>query len=318
MICRTWSQPDANHTRGLCTNTLFSEGHNNTCVICADPIGLISTDCGVFSFMKKSPTDIVVIPRIWTLTFEPAIFTMARTHVCHLAAPAGTMTETFLPELIGTSITMSSGPHPTLREWVSPQLAVGSRSVSYRFENYATGDVSSEMLVWDLTAQFTFTANLSPGNCSFNGFIRLRRQIRPDLSTVSSHGGALDPNRPQFHPCASTYIGAFLHPFGGGGFQDLPMVLLMKSSVTAPLFVEYNGDLNTHSPWRLRFGMVSCAQAVSWGHSGSIRAYSDGSGSLEPCVAADYRESWVPSNGLNSPATSPMWHPHAMSFRVTE
>jgi hypothetical protein len=38
MICRTWSQPDANHIRGLCTNKFFSEGNSDNCLICAEPV----------------------------------------------------------------------------------------------------------------------------------------------------------------------------------------------------------------------------------------------------------------------------------------
>jgi hypothetical protein len=38
MPCKTWSQPDGNHIRGLCTNQFFAEGHTNNCVICAEPL----------------------------------------------------------------------------------------------------------------------------------------------------------------------------------------------------------------------------------------------------------------------------------------
>lgn len=37
MVCRTWSQPDANHWRPLCTNTFQREGFANGCVVCAFP-----------------------------------------------------------------------------------------------------------------------------------------------------------------------------------------------------------------------------------------------------------------------------------------
>lgn len=46
MVCKTWSQPDGNHLRGLCTNELFAEGQNNTCSICISPVdGRIPGEC---------------------------------------------------------------------------------------------------------------------------------------------------------------------------------------------------------------------------------------------------------------------------------
>ena len=49
MVCRTWSQPDANHFRGLCTNSFYPEVGSNakSCVVCATPvqIGGSCPDC---------------------------------------------------------------------------------------------------------------------------------------------------------------------------------------------------------------------------------------------------------------------------------
>lgn len=46
MVCRTWSQPDGNHLRGLCTNELFSESGGTNCSICIHPIGITPGTCG--------------------------------------------------------------------------------------------------------------------------------------------------------------------------------------------------------------------------------------------------------------------------------
>ena len=46
MVCKTWSQPDGNHIRGLCTNELFAEGNSNNCSICVTPIDGSVSGCG--------------------------------------------------------------------------------------------------------------------------------------------------------------------------------------------------------------------------------------------------------------------------------
>ena len=46
MVCKTWSQPDGNHIRGLCTNELFAEGNSNNCSICVTPVDGSVSGCG--------------------------------------------------------------------------------------------------------------------------------------------------------------------------------------------------------------------------------------------------------------------------------
>lgn len=46
MTCKTWSQPDGNHIRGLCTNELFAEGNSNNCSICVTPVDGSVSGCG--------------------------------------------------------------------------------------------------------------------------------------------------------------------------------------------------------------------------------------------------------------------------------
>lgn len=52
MACLTWSQPDANHIRGLCTNELFSEGSVSNCSICVNPVDTSVSGCGCPSPLK--------------------------------------------------------------------------------------------------------------------------------------------------------------------------------------------------------------------------------------------------------------------------
>ena len=49
LVCKTWSQPDGNHIRGLCTNELFAEGNSNNCSICVTPIDTLVPECGCFA-----------------------------------------------------------------------------------------------------------------------------------------------------------------------------------------------------------------------------------------------------------------------------
>ena len=46
MPCKTWSQPDGNHIRGLCTNKLFAEGPLKNCVLCITPVDMSESTCG--------------------------------------------------------------------------------------------------------------------------------------------------------------------------------------------------------------------------------------------------------------------------------
>ncbi len=46
LVCKTWSQPDGNHIRGLCTNELFAEGNSNNCSICVTPVDASVSGCG--------------------------------------------------------------------------------------------------------------------------------------------------------------------------------------------------------------------------------------------------------------------------------
>jgi hypothetical protein len=57
--CRVWSQPDANHWRGLCTNRFFPKTGTEGCPICVKPL-TVSVECGGECFEGSPPAAIKV------------------------------------------------------------------------------------------------------------------------------------------------------------------------------------------------------------------------------------------------------------------
>ena len=83
MACKTWSQPDGNHLRGLCTNTLFSEAGTANCVLCVQPTRQVRPCTGVCSPPLNAPQRFILdigvqltlseypYPYVWTGTLPP-------------------------------------------------------------------------------------------------------------------------------------------------------------------------------------------------------------------------------------------------------
>jgi hypothetical protein len=319
MPCKTWNLLAEKYFNPLCTNRFFPDATTKSCPICVTPTAGPTVDrCSFFAYMKRTPEDVVRIPRIWTMVFESGAFTLERDYVCNRTAVAGTPTTSFIPELEGVTVTMDSGTDLDSMLWESPQLSIGTRTYSYRHENLS-GGVFYEIISYNVTAQFLYSLENIPGHCQRGLTIRLRRTFNPSGSILPGHVGLVDA--PASHPCAPAWIVGIMHPFADPEYQDLfPMMVEKTSPASSPLFSEYASVVQRHSPWRYRFGAIFCAEIVTWAHSLVMSTFAEDYHPffLTPNCRADlYVESWTPSNGLNSPATSPVWTPSAMSFKVS-
>lgn len=323
--CRKWSLTGDKRWQGLCSMLLAPETANPTkdCGVCVTPAGVqLLDECNTFAFMKKNPTDQVVIPNIWTIEWLPAVLTQRSQIVCNRTSQPGTVTKDLIPQLIGTKFRVSGGTNAIVREFKSEPMSIGQRQVSYVRKQTGTNNVlQSRTKVWNVTCQFIYQLGIKLGvACSQLLRLRYRRTAISD-----THPGFVFNDGPHRYPCASTFLYATFYdnyqatsPNGTPDvYQDIVFPLYRPLTGTNSLFTEWDGVTHSHSPWRYRFGSHDCGGSVSWAHSIDCQSESslpDVSGQV---TCTSLVESFTPSNGLSNGGNSPTWIPSTIHFAVT-